>query len=66
MQFSARARMRAVVVLPTPAHAGQHEGMRQPARRDGVAQRAHQRLLADHLGEGLRPVFARKDAIRPL
>ena len=32
-QFSARARMRAVVVLPTPRGPGEHERLREPAAR---------------------------------
>ncbi len=63
MQFRARAMMRAVVVLPTPAHPGEHEGVRDAARGEGVAQRADQRVLADQAGEILRPVLARQHAI---
>jgi hypothetical protein len=56
-QLSARARMRAVVVLPQP---------REPAKTnacamrplDGVAQRARHRLLADDLVEPLRAPLA--------
>ena len=40
--------------LADAAHAGQHEGMRDPVRLEGVAERAHHRLLADQVGEGLR------------
>ena len=45
------------------AHAGQHEGVRDPAGGEGVAQDAHHRLLADQVVERRRPVFARQHPI---
>ena len=63
MQLSARAMMRAVVVLPTPRTPGEHEGMGDAAGGEGVGQGAHQRLLPDQAGEIGRAVFARQDAI---
>ena len=62
-QFSARARMRAVVVLPTPRGAGEHERLREPAARQRVAQRARDRLLADDVVEPLRAPLAGEDLI---
>ena len=44
--------------LADAAHAGEHEGVRDAARGDGVAQGAHHRLLADQGGEIDRTVFA--------
>ena len=55
--------IRAVVVLPIAAHPGQHEGVRDPPGGDRVRQGADHRLLPDHLGEALRPVFAGEDAV---
>ncbi len=49
--------------LADPAHPGQDEGVRDPPGRNRVRQGAHHRLLADDLGEGLRPVLAGEDAI---
>ena len=40
--------------LAHPAHAGQHEGMGDAVRLEGVPERPHHRLLADQVGEGLR------------
>ena len=57
-QFSALAIRRAVEVLPTPLTPGEQEGMRDPAPLDRIGERRHHRILADQLGEGLRPVFA--------
>ena len=62
-QFSARARMRAVVVLPTPRGPGEHERLRQPPARERVAQRTRHRLLSDDIVELLRPPFARDDLV---
>ena len=63
MQLSARAMIRAVVVLPTPRTPVRMKACAIRPRRDRVRQRAHHRLLADQLGEGLRPVFAGEHAI---
>ena len=49
--------------LADPANTGQHEGMRQPAKRQRVAKGAHKRLLADQFGKSLRPVLACQHAI---
>ncbi len=49
--------------LADPAHAGHQEGMRQPLALDRVGERAHHRLLADQLGEGLRAVLAGEHAV---
>ncbi len=37
--------------------------MRQPVALDRIAQGLDHRVLADQLGKGLRPVFAREHAI---
>ena len=37
--------------------------MGNAARRNRIAEGAHDRLLPDQLGKGLRPVFAGKNAI---
>ena len=44
--------------LADAAHARQHEGMRDPAGPDRIGEDAHQRFLADEVGEGGGPVFA--------
>ena len=49
--------------LADAAHARQHIGLRDPAALEGVPQRAHHRILADQIVEGLRAVFAREDEI---
>ena len=49
--------------LAYPAHAGQHIALGQASAGDRVGQRAHQRVLSDHVGEGRGPVLARQDAI---
>ena len=49
--------------LADAAHAGQHVALGDAAAGDGIGQRAHQRFLADHVGEGRGPVFARQHAI---
>ena len=49
--------------LADPAHAGQHEGVRDPLRLEGVAERAHHRLLPDQVGEGRGPVLAGQNPI---
>ena len=38
--------------------------MGDPPALDRVGERLHHRVLADQLGEGLRPVFAGEHAIR--
>ncbi len=63
MQLSARAMIRAVVVLPTPRTPVSMKACGDAAGGDGVGQRAHQRVLADQLGEVCRPVLARQHAI---
>ena len=62
-QFSARARMRAVVVLPTPRGPAEHERLREPAAGQRVAQRPRHRLLSDDIVEPLRPPLAGDDLI---
>ena len=52
--------------LADTAHAREHEGMGDAARRDGVAQGAHHRLLANQGGEIDRTVFAGEDPIGKL
>ena len=49
--------------LADAAHAGEHEGVRDAAGGDGVAQGAHHRFLADQGGEIDGTVFAGEDAI---
>src|SRR5882672_9768074 len=49
--------------LADAAHAGQHEGVRDPSRCEGVAQRLDQSLLPDEPGEVLGPVFPRQHAV---
>ena len=63
MQLSARAMMRAVVVLPTPRTPGQHEGVRDPVQRERTAQDANHRVLPDQIIERRRPVFARENPV---
>ena len=63
MQLSARAMMRAVVVLPTPRTPVSMKACATRPGGEGVAQRAHHRLLADQLVEGLRAVFARQHPV---
>ncbi len=46
--------------LAHPAHTGQHIGLRDTARGEGVAQCPHHGLLPDQLAEQLRPVFSRQ------
>ena len=50
--------------LSHAAHAGQHEGMGDAARGEGVGEGTDQRFLPDQPGEVLRPVFAGQNAIR--
>ena len=49
--------------LAHAAHAGHHEGMRDPVRLERIAQGAHHRLLPDQVGKGLRPVFPGQNLI---
>ena len=46
--------------LPDAPHAGEHIGLGDPSRREGIPQGADHRLLADEFSEHLRPVFARE------
>ncbi len=46
--------------LADAAHAGEHVGLGDPARGERVGERPDHGLLADQLGEGLGPVFARQ------
>ena len=49
--------------LADAADAGEHVGLRDAAGAEGVGQRPDHRLLADQVGEALRPVFARQHAV---
>ena len=49
--------------LADPPDSGHHEGLCDPIRREGIAQRAHHRLLPDQVGEGLGPVFAGENLV---
>ena len=49
--------------LADPAHAGEHEGLRDPPGGNRVRQGADHRLLPDDLGKALRPVLAGEDAV---
>ncbi len=55
--------MRAVVVLPRSALAGEHERLRDAAAGDRVAQRTRHRLLPDDIVEPLRSPFARENLV---
>ena len=55
--------MRAVVVLPTPRTPVSIQACGMRPALEGVRDRAHHRVLADQIGEGRRPVFARQHAI---
>ena len=50
--------------LADPAHSSQQKPVRDPARRDRVAERPNHRLLPDQLGKALRPIFACQHPIR--
>ena len=50
--------------LADAADAGQHEGMGEASRPDGVGQGTHQRILADQSGEVGRTIFPGEHAIR--
>ncbi len=58
MQFSARARIRAVVVLPTPRGPAKTNDCAIRLRRNRVAERLGDAALADDVIEPLRPPFA--------
>jgi hypothetical protein len=45
------------------AHAGEHPGLRDAARRECVGEGADHRLLADEARKIGRPVFSRKNAV---
>ena len=62
-QFSPRARIRAVVVLPTPRGPGKHERLRDALGGDGVAQRLRDAALPDDVIEPLRPPLSREDLV---
>ncbi len=49
--------------LADAAHAGQHPGMRDAARREGILQRPDHRLLADQVVEARRAVFPRENLV---
>ena len=63
MQLSALATSRAVEVLPTPRTPVSRKAWAMRPRSIALAERLHHRVLADQLGEGLRPVFAGEHAI---
>ena len=50
--------------LADAARPGKHERLREPAALQRVAERARDRLLADDVGELLRPPLARDDLVR--
>ena len=50
--------------LANPAHAGQHERVRQPPGSERIGEGAHHRLLADQFGKRLRSIGAGEDAVR--
>ena len=58
-QFSARARMRAVVVLPTPRGPANTNDCAMRLARDRVPQRLRHAALADDVIESLRTPLAR-------
>ena len=62
-QLSARARIRAVVVLPTPRAPGKDERLRQTPAGKRVAQRPGDGLLADHVVETLGSPLTGDDLI---
>jgi len=49
--------------LAGATRADEEVGVREAVLRDGVAQRAHDVLLAQHVGEGLRSVFSGKNLV---
>ena len=62
-QFSARARMRAVVVLPTPRGPEKTNDCAMPLGGDRVAQRLRDAALADDVIEPLRAPFAGENLV---
>ena len=62
-QFSARARIRAVVVLPTPRGPAKTNACASRPLAERVAQRPRHRLLADDVVELLRAPLAGDDLI---
>jgi len=50
--------------LADSAHSGEQEGVGDPAALDRIGERLHHRVLADQLGEALRPVLACKHPVR--
>ena len=63
MQLSALAISRAVEVLPTPRTPVSRKAWASRPRWIALPSVVHHRVLADQLGEALRPVFAGEDAI---
>ena len=63
MQLSALAISRAVEVLPTPRTPVSRKAWAMRPRAIALARVCHHRVLADQLGEGLRPVLAGEHAI---
>ena len=63
-QFSARARMRAVVVLPTPRGPANTNACASRPLDERVLQRSRHRLLADDIVEPLRAPLAGDDLVR--
>ena len=57
------ARIRAVVVLPTPRGPANTERLREPAAGERVAERPRHRLLPDDIVELLRPPLPRDDLV---
>src|SRR5262249_53779907 len=49
--------------LADAAYAGEDPGLGNAARGERIGDRAHHGVLADQVGEGLRPVFAREHAV---
>ena len=62
-QFRPRARMRAVVVLPTPRGPAEDERLGDAVGGNRVAQRLRDAALADDVIEPLRPPLAGEDLI---
>ncbi len=62
-QFSAFARMRAVVVFPTPRGPENRKAWASLSRGDRILERPGDVPLADHVLEYLGPPFSRQDLI---
>jgi hypothetical protein len=62
-QFSDLAKMRAIVVLPTPRVPVNRKAWWMRPLVERMRQRAHHMLLADQFSETLRAPFAREDLI---